>query len=518
VSVRVPFPRSPIGLRMEAALLWGGLLCAVRKELIVPQHHPSRAATVECAGNPGPARALIVPNVFEYNRRGLAPGLPAIVQAPWRAVGRAFAEVALFWGTADDRLMLAPHSVAPEFVAYVRERLGLRHLAVLAPRDDTGDLARDTLSDPDLLATLVAYARVCPAPALVTWGTTPGLYPLVAALARQGAGLATPDLPPRAAYWVGQHYDSKAGFRALCAELGVQQPGLRLPEGYVCHSLDHALDCAAHFQRRGRGCVLKANLGSSGAGTILLGREWRLRPATAMRDYLGAHVGMSLPLFATGPVIVEELVGPAVRGTGGGASPTFFLNAVIDEVGAVTISGGGREVRDDENGYTGAYLGRGALPGPLAAEVAPLLTALGEMLAARGYHGHLGVDFVVDGAGRPVLLELNPRRGAASYVQDVGTRLYGPGWAATHHAVSRLPLAVELARSPGVGMLLDTFEAANRRLEPGGCLVLPVCLSWLRLPDPALGYVAFGPDARAVARAERVLHAALRARGVQPLL
>lgn len=194
----------------------------------------------------------------------------------------------------------------------------------------------------------------------------------------------------------------------------------------------------------------------------------------------------------------------------GAISAHGFVNAD----GQTHVLGTARELRDVTNAYVGAELGKGAISADVATQVESLMHVTGTALASHGYCGHVGIDVLLDAVGTPWLLEVNPRRCSGAHVYDIGTRLFGPNWATTRYALSRLPLEVIVERAVTVEQVLDVLDRVNDLLSDAGVVVIPTCLSGLEGDEPLIGYVVFGTDRQTVLDSERVLLARFAHAGV----
>jgi hypothetical protein len=263
------------------------------------------------------------------------------------------------------------------------------------------------------------------------------------------------------------------------------------------------------------GCVLKANMGVSGLGILVLGPEWSDQPKKALETFVFRQI-RDLPYFRQGPIIVERHVRglDLYRGSRLQYGSVFF-NAYVSADKQVEIFGGGRELRNGDNFYVGALLGKGGVPVDIERTITPIMQQLCEAAMSYDYCGHIGVDFLIDESGTPLLLELNPRRCGESHVYDLASRLYGPTWSSSKTALTRLPVYVEMIGDWQLTGVLEAFERVNQRHRGDGVLVVPTCVSWLHLVPPGLGYVVFGSDNEAIAVAETALLELLDREGIR---
>lgn len=463
------------------------------------------------------SRTLVLPNVYEFNRRGLPPELPKRDLDSWRDVGNVLTDLALFW-SGEDKLIVSPRPIDSGFVQYVRDHVGFQRLLVQSPRPPRrceSGLSRAVLADPELLQRVVEYVRGGESTTLLTWGITEDVYLFLDALTSQGASVKAPDVPPRHSYWNVIYLDSKAGFRHRCTEIGASDQRIAMPEGFICHSLADVVEFVRYFYRRGSGCVLKPNRGLGGIGIIMLELEWAKHPDELLLKHIENQAAKNPYFFTHGPIIVERKIqARPMRVDSLTTIGSVFMNALIGSDGQIEVLGGGCELRDNNNHYVGAQMGKGSVIESVASTVEPVMWAICRAVASYGHRGHVGVDFLLDDEGNPVILELNPRRCSESHVYDLARRFFGIQWRSTCYALTRLPLSVMLDAEPDIGSVLEAFDAVSRQVSSAGMLVIPTCVSWLHLGNHGIGYVIFGPDKETVDHGETVLLNELACRGI----
>ncbi|MFQ6111165.1 MAG: ATP-grasp domain-containing protein [Nitrospinota bacterium] len=179
--------------------------------------------------------------------------------------------------------------------------------------------------------------------------------------------------------------DDKRRFRAVMGELG-----LKIPPGYV--SLAEDISFREGARRLGNPFVAQLPVASSGNGTFLVRDEAELRGLMRRLDYQGDLIlnryihGYSLGMTAC-----------IYRGQFYMASPSVQLSGIADCSSHIF-------------GYAGSDFAAFSrlVPPALKDKLLPQVERVGEWVAAQGYRGIFGVDFIVEGE-ELYAIEINPR-------------------------------------------------------------------------------------------------------------
>ncbi|MDD2922706.1 MAG: hypothetical protein PHQ36_10515, partial [Anaerolineales bacterium] len=187
-----------------------------------------------------------------------------------------------------------------------------------------------------------------------------------------------------------------------------------LPFGVSCYDLDHALQVAEWFSRRGESCVVKPETGESGISVFVS------HPREGGLDEGVKQAILTTPYFRNEAIIVEsyiparEQLSPSLeikvpRFGEGKPEVTYVSGQLFLKFGDFC------GVQVDKSLYEAAWY--------------PTLEANGLLLAERlqelGYVGHFDLDCIVGDDGRVYLLEINARRTGGTHVHDFAKHFYG---------------------------------------------------------------------------------------------
>lgn len=459
------------------------------------------------------SRSIIVPNIYDFNRSGMTSVLSDISQKRWRDVGNALSDMCLYW-SADDKFIISPRPIDPAFIDFTSRLLGCQQTIVRSPKRDT-DLIEDLIADQELLDELVNFGANSNSVNLLNWGATEGIYHLWRLLEHRGLSIQARDLPSRDCYWCVIYFDSKAGFRHFYERTMISAPKIAMPEGFICSSVRSIIEFVRYFFHKNGGCVIKANHGVNGVGIISLEPKWSRHSDEMLLHYIRNQVEEAEMFFSEGPIVVEELIKTnQIDIDKATVAGSVFMNAYIDADGQTSIIGCGSELRDRTNHYIGAQMGRYSYAELFALELEPFVQHIGDLMAKCGYRGHFGLDFLINNGGRPIVLELNPRRCSESPIFDLAHHLYGTNWRSTHSVIFRLPFYVALKRDISIAEVVEVFDSVNLKLADSNAIVVPICLNWLFLNPSAVGYAVIGTEQMQIQQAEDLLIHGLADKGV----
>jgi hypothetical protein len=183
----------------------------------------------------------------------------------------------------------------------------------------------------------------------------------------------------------------------------------------------------------------------------------------------------------------------------------------IDPDGGFRMLGAAREVRDAGNRIVAVEVGKDSGPASSASVFDEPVRALCTAAAALGFRGNGVFDFLLGSNGRPLVIEMNPRRGTATFVYGLAEALFGSGWPEWISGLVRVPLSIEPGRSIEPERALEIVELTNKELA-GESLIVPLSLTWLKSPKPGVAIATFARNRAEIARAEALFSRSL-ARG-----
>jgi hypothetical protein len=388
---------------------------------------------------------LVVPNLADFNLSQVGAHLDPSAIAPFSVVAKPFADQAVFWSSESRVLILYP-GVDPRWLADVHESLDQPVPPALSPPERTGQLIPDLLHDSESLERLRSCLGSSRQVRLLSWGATPDLYVLMAAIQSWGHQVKL-DVPAEDRYWTVPYLDSKL----CCADLAAQISGVRIPRSWTVTNWTELRGVIGMLASGKRRVVVKAIHGAGGAGCVF-SREGELD-----LDRIWQAVADS-PFLRVFPIVVQEFIPH---------EPQTSCHAVDMRIGARGIE---RTVtsRAGADGYQILRLSDGVclLDPPLENRMHAVARRLGRAAHGLGFRGWIGADFIVGTDGKLYLLELNARRTGGMHAVGL-LSAGGPqaGLVAVSHDAIELPHPGPLTYED-VRPVFQRMWAAGRRVYP----------------------------------------------------
>ncbi|WP_326810838.1 peptide ligase PGM1-related protein [Streptomyces scopuliridis] len=290
----------------------------------------------------------------------------------------------LFLARPGDALV-SPVVLSEPFTAYVHTLLGLPHgsVDIITVRDEPGWSTADTVHRSPLAERLRSHVMRYPGARLLpialdapTLALADAIGAAVSPLGRAGPAIGAEALA------VVSDYNTKAGFRAAAADVG-----MRLPPGRVCSGGDLPGTVGRMLARYPR-VVVKPDRSAGGYGLRFVTRD---DPAAGAEDSRGCwiveeHVPHSAAVSAQFLATFE--------------GPRLVFDGRMDTLGG-TFTGYRSPLPGDERTGVRDELNRWGL-------------ALGDLLMAQGYVGPYGIDALLGEDGRLYATESNVRRTATT--------------------------------------------------------------------------------------------------------
>ncbi|MFY1583579.1 hypothetical protein ACN267_03645 [Micromonospora sp. WMMD734] len=428
---------------------------------------------------------VVVPNVAEFNTRNPTVRLgPAVTDVVTRVAGH-LGDYAVYWSSGR-RVLVLPQGHDPHWYADVHRLLDEPTPPVVSPVPASGMVARDLLRDGAALARLRALLTGHDEVRLVTWGATPEVFLLAAALRGWGLTVRLDGVPERD-YWVSRHLDSKLS----CLDLARDVPGVRVPSGLLVVDDVELRGAVEHLLTLHDQVIVRSPYGVGGDGSVVLRRD---APGVGA---LWTAVERD-PFLRTFPLLVQRFV-PHRPGIGCPA-----VDLCIDDEGVREIVPTAMAV--DVARVQGVHVGPGSVPRAEADRMTRIGRSIGAAAHARGFRGWMCVDFVLADDGAYHVTEINARRSGAMPAIALLDR-WGPAERVvfSHDAVTlgtRGPLSY-----------LDDVRPVLARLWADGVRIYPTSVRGLGFRQPVLSLLAPGADAahaqQVVADAARDLAAAV---------
>lgn len=356
----------------------------------------------------------------------------------------------------------------PEFEAYLSHALGTVAGEVSIVRPDVAEgvvLGDAYLRDAGLFERLKAAIGDAP-----DWCLDPCYHTRGVALLRQALGLPKGPGHRLALEHGTDLFNRKSHFRQLAAA-----SGLPLPEGAIALSASDFAEMVTRLLPVTAKVIVKLDNGAGGTGNFVLSAEQCGPQAGACETLVldrGDPEGLSkiwsrLQSAASGPVVVEAYH-PATQ--------MFYLEYLIAPDGAAQFVNSGTirlRAHDDPAAPDLFWVGL-ELPAQLPSGMLAKACAEAELLlatvAALGYRGPINIDAIVTLDGHLLFNECNGRWGGGTVLHEIGKRLIGAEFAASHVVASLRDLP-----SPGFAPLLALLENAGLLFDPakghGSCVL-----------------------------------------------
>ncbi len=331
-----------------------------------------------------------------------------------------------FMWFGDDKIVLLPRQLDPDFITDISTLFGFKNARLLVPRETDAGLSSDIASDEGVFQELVNEIDRSEDVQVVPFGYTPQFGELVEGLRSRGLNFRTPESPTEDGIRAGEYFETKAGSRELMQRVKDKHPQLdiKIPEGYICDTVDDALSKADYFVESGRGVVFKANSGGANIGVNVFKREQLQTPEQV--EEMKAKIRAN-ELFHNDKVVVEERID--VDFDHHGAHPS--VDAIVTEDGEVAVQAVDAMVirhEGEEVGFYGCVAGKGIFDEKQKETLRQFTTAVGEELSAVGYGGWYDTDYILATDGQISPTEANLRRTSMSYVVELAKLLYGDNW------------------------------------------------------------------------------------------
>lgn len=315
----------------------------------------------------------------------------------------------------EDRALVTPYPLDQSFLEDSLKLLNYKNVLNLWPKSVGESVCQSILKDAALLKHLERLILENKGIRIISYAATPEFLELVQRFKNRRLEFETPEAPSQN-QWTTAFFDSKAGFRQAVEQFRIDK--LMPPEGYICTSPKEIVGWASFFLKSGRGFVIKANRGLSGAGLKIVTKEMG-KKIVDLSDFVKSLLSNN-QFFAKDVVVVEEYFDPDLSICGGSPS----VEVIVDSAGASCPYDCGMRITP-EGVFLGVELGRGAVPALIDRKMRLLGKKYGTFLYECGYRGYFDVDFALSKTGQFSPLESNLRRTGGTHVFELCQRLLG---------------------------------------------------------------------------------------------
>lgn len=425
-----------------------------------------------------PFRYVFIANVAESFARLLSAGPDSLEKRLRIAHETSLSQRALFWG-GDDKVVITPTPIPHEMLLAAKKSLGWSNIFTLAPSERPLMLSRAIRDDIHLYTSLCEIIQESSTVSLSAYSSTDGFCDLVRELLKQSSGFHASEIPIDSSRPIREYLDSKAGFREIALD-EFSSGSVKLPEGHICASAIVATNAACIFLAKKQSCVIKANQGESGWGTLILKHD---KIPVDAASYISSQLGSDLVWEST-PLIVEAFVEPALDLETAFPSAEVYVGADGPYLIYLCL-----QLISPVGEFKGVLLGNLGLDDEISDKIGSAALKLGERYFREGYRGYFDIDFVIDKNGHIFALETNMRRTGGTHVYDMAQEL-----ARTGRKPKCLVSDDQVRYSDQSMSANQLFEQVNGLLFPIGQQDHGIVITHVSDEIPVFGYVAIGSN------------------------
>jgi hypothetical protein len=329
----------------------------------------------------------------------------------------------------DDKIVLLPRQIEPEFTKDIFRIFGYKNTRLIVPHETGAGLSEDIVADKGAFQTVIDAINESPDPQVVTWGYTSQFQRLRGALNQTGVRFRTPETPTDEGLRTPDYLDTKVGSRELLLRVKSNNPSIdiKMPEGYICETVDKAFYAALELISRGKGAVFKANLGGSGIGVNVFAPN---KVDTPKKIEVMRKKILGNELFLKNKIVVEECIDADFIHHGTYPS----VDSMIREDGSIEIQAVDSMVIHHEGEdveFYGCIGGKGLFTPKQYSKLYDFTYAVGQEISNLGYRGWYDTDYILAKDGQFSPTEANLRRTSMCYAVDLAKFLYGESWEKT---------------------------------------------------------------------------------------
>lgn len=352
------------------------------------------------------------------------------------------ADRTLLWA-GDPKLVIVSYPIAHADV--IRQRLNFSRTTHAFPAEPTYYLCKDILREAHLLDEIVRFAGDGRVVNLIPYATTPEFYELVDVLRSQyNLDVQTPESPELKDFWLRDYVDTKNGFRSL-ASMWLENSEDLLTLGISCYSMDHAVRVVEWFSQKGEACVVKADTGESGIGTVVINPY-----SDGEREDVFRRLKQD-PYFADELIVVERYVPSKTQ-----ESPSLEIKVPRSCEGKPEVTYVSRQLFLNFGDFCGIQVDKSLYESSWYPKLETGGLLIAERLQEMGYVGHFDMDCIVRDDGHLYLLEINARRTGGTHVHDFAKHFYGDDYIEKASFISYEAMDSDVITEPQV--LLDVLS------------------------------------------------------------
>ena len=324
------------------------------------------------------------------------------------------ADRTLLWA-GDPKLVIVSYPIA--HAQDIKQRLNYPETEHAFPADPTFYLCKDIVKEPLLTKRILEFAGQERVINLIPYATTPEFYELVDFLHQEyGLRVITPESPDKKDFWIRDYIDTKNGFRSL-ASLWLDNAEDLLTLGVSCYDMKQAIRVVEWYSQKGEACVVKADTGESGIGTVVV------KPfSDKEKEKILNSLEMD-PYFADELIVVEQYI-PSKDSV----SPSLEIKVPVMETGEPEITYVSKQLFLNFGDFCGIQVDKSLYEAPWYTKLEKSGLLIAKRLQEMGYVGHFDMDCIVGDDGHLYLLEINARRTGGTHVHEFAKHFFGDNY------------------------------------------------------------------------------------------
>jgi len=325
----------------------------------------------------------------------------------------------LLW-ERDDKVLVTSSPISPLFFENTKKVLNFSNCINIFPKRLEVNLSEAIIKDKDLMKIIIGIIKNNPGINISTYAVTASFICLVNYLRKKNFEFTVKEKPSEYSDWTIQFLDSKVGSRIEIDK--IESKYINTPQSIICNDKNEAISVVEYFYKKNISCVIKANFGESGWGTLMIKKEnyksWDRALEKINKEFIKD------PIWNDNLILVEEYIMSKGGSSGGCPSSELFLS---DEGAQITYICD--QIVTNEGKFLGIALGRNLLDKKIKNQVNQASMLVGKRFWELGYRGFFDIDFVLSKRDRvPYIVETNTRRTGGTHVYDTVKTIFGENW------------------------------------------------------------------------------------------
>lgn len=320
----------------------------------------------------------------------------------------ALSQRAFFW-ESDNKVIVTPYKIPDLLFQTNMSSLGYRNVDNLYPKIADINLCQMIMNDKKLWAILIDLIKQNPHTRLTPYAVTPDFITLVNNLKKENLNFEVWENEDTSN--IIEHLDSKIGFREVLATQ------ITIPKGFVCKSSEDVFNKVNLFLSENKSCVIKANVGESGWGMLIIDKE-KFKDKKKLIPYIKKEFAND-NIWQDELFVVEEYLTVDMKIGGGSLSTEVFVS---DKDLEITYSC--EQILSKTGEFLGIGVGKNSFSKQMQIKLEDIAMKVGQKYKDLGYRGFFDIDFVITKDKTVYAVETNTRRTGGTHVYDLGRKIF----------------------------------------------------------------------------------------------